>query len=85
MTDTPIAVEICCCGNCEQNGHDKVVERPLTAKELKQREEDSAKYAAEQAEREAAEAAKAQAKASAEAKLAALGLTAEEISAIAGA
>jgi hypothetical protein len=36
----------------------------------------------EQAEREAAEAAKAAAKASAEAKLAALGLTAEEIEAL---
>lgn len=85
MTDTPIAVEICCCGNCDALGHQKVVERPLTADEISQREADAAKFATEQAEREAAEAAKAQAKASAESKLAALGLTAEEISAIAGA
>ena len=84
MTDTPIAVEICCCGNCEQNGHDRVVERPLTAKELKQREDDAAKYAAEQAEREAAEAAKAAAKESAKSKLAELGLTEFEIAALIG-
>lgn len=84
MTDTPIAVEICCCGNCEQNGHDKVVERPLTAKELKQREEDAAKYAAEQAEREAADAAKTAAKESAKSKLAKLGLTESEVAALIG-
>lgn len=82
MTDTPIAVEICCCGNCEQNGHDKVVERPLTAKELKQREEDAAKYAAEQAEKEANELAKAKALESAQEKLRKLGLTAEEVTAL---
>lgn len=82
MTDTPIAVEICCCGNCEQNGHDKVVERPLTAKELKQREEDAAKYAAEQAEKEANELAKAKALQSAQEKLRKLGLTAEEVTAL---
>lgn len=82
MTNTPIAVEICCCGNCEQNGHDKVVERPLTAKELKQREEDAAKYAAEQAEKEANELAKAKALESAQEKLRKLGLTAEEVTAL---
>ena len=54
----------------------------LTDEEVAQREADAAAYAAEQAEREAAEAAKAAAKASGEAKLAALGLTAEEISAL---
>ena len=54
----------------------------LTEEEVAQREADAAAYAAEQAEREAAEAAKAAAKASGEAKLAALGLTAEEISAL---
>ena len=54
----------------------------LTDAEVAQGEVDAAVFAAEQAEREAAAAAKAAAKASAEAKLAALGLTAEEISAL---
>ena len=54
----------------------------LTDAEVAQREADAAAYAVEQAAREAAEAAKAAAKASGEAKLAALGLTAEEISAL---
>jgi hypothetical protein len=54
----------------------------LTPEELAQREVDAAAYAAQQAIQEAEEAAKATAKASAESKLAALGLTAEEVSAI---
>ncbi len=54
----------------------------LTDAEVAQREADAAAFAAEQAEREAAEAAKAAAKASAEAKLAALGLSADEIAAL---
>ena len=54
----------------------------LTDAEVAQREADATAYAVEQAAREAAEAAKAADKASAEAKLAALGLTAEEISAL---
>lgn len=54
----------------------------LTDEELAQREADALAYAEQQAEREALEAAKAEAKASAEAKLAALGLTADEISAL---
>jgi hypothetical protein len=54
----------------------------LTDAEVAQREADAATYAVEQATKEAAEAAKAAAKASGEAKLAALGLTAEEISAL---
>ena len=54
----------------------------LTDAEVAQREADAAEYAAEQAAKEEAAAAKAAAKASAEAKLAALGLTAEEISAL---
>ena len=56
----------------------------LTAEEVAQREVDAAAYAIEQAEREAAEAAKADAKASAQAKLAALGLTEEEVASILG-
>ena len=54
----------------------------LTAEEVAQREVDAAAYAVEQAEREAAEAAKADAKLSAQAKLAALGLSGEEIAAL---
>ena len=54
----------------------------LTDAEVAQREADAAAYAAQKAEQDAAEAAKAAAKASGEAKLAALGLTAEEISAL---
>ena len=82
MTETLTALEVCCCGNCATAGHPKEVIRPLTATEIAQREADAAAYAAQKAEQDAAVAAKAAAKASAEAKLAALGLTAEEISAL---
>jgi hypothetical protein len=61
-------------------GEQTVVE--LTAEEIAQREADAAAYAAAEAERLAAEEARAAAKASAQAKLAALGLTVEEISAL---
>ena len=54
----------------------------LTDEEVTQREADAVQAEADRAAREAAEAAKAAAKASGEAKLAALGLTAEEISAL---
>lgn len=54
----------------------------LTDEEVAQREADAAAYAVEQAARDAAAAAKAAAKASGEAKLAALGLTADEIAAL---
>ncbi len=60
----------------------EVIERPFTAEELAQREVDAAAHAAELAEREATEAAALAAKESAQAKLAALGLTAEEIAAL---
>jgi hypothetical protein len=60
----------------------EVIERPLTAEELTQREADAAIFAAQEAEREAVEAAALAAKESANAKLAALGLTAEEIAAL---
>jgi hypothetical protein len=59
-----------------------VSEIPLTDEEMTQREVDSAAAAIEAAEREAAEAAKADAKLSAQAKLAALGLSGEEIAAL---
>jgi hypothetical protein len=65
--------------NCETG---EVTERPLTAEELAQREVDAAQAAADQAAREAEAAAVAEAKANAQAKLAALGLTAEEIAAL---
>lgn len=55
---------------------------PLTAEEIAQREADAAAFAAEQAALQAEEDAKAEAKASAQAKLAALGLTADEIAAL---
>jgi hypothetical protein len=57
-------------------------EVPLTAEELAQRETDRLAYEAQEAERLAAEQAKEALKASANAKLAALGLTADEIAAI---
>ena len=60
----------------------EVTELPLTAEEIAQREADAIAGAAAEAEREAAEAAAQAAKESAQAKLAALGLTAEEIAAL---
>jgi hypothetical protein len=78
MSDTtPIAVIV----NCETG---QVEERPLTPEEIAQREADAAAAAAAEAERVAAEEAKAAAKASALAKLEALGLTADEASALLG-
>lgn len=61
-------------------GEQSVVE--LTDEEIAQLEADRVAWAAERAAREAEEQAKAEAKASAEAKLASLGLTAEEIAAL---
>ncbi len=60
----------------------ETTEVALTAEELAQREVDAAAYAVAEAERLAAEEARATAKASAQAKLAALGLTVDEISAL---
>ena len=60
----------------------EATEVPLTTEELAQRETDRLAYEAQEAERLAAEAEKETAKASANAKLAALGLTADEIAAI---
>jgi hypothetical protein len=54
----------------------------LTAEEVAQREADVAAWAVAEAEREAVAEAKSAAKASAEGKLAALGLTADEIAAL---
>ena len=71
----PTRIEI----NCT-TGVESIIE--LTDEEMEQREVDAAAWAVEQAAREAEAQAKADAKASAQAKLAALGLSAEEIAAL---
>ena len=71
----PTRIEI----NCT-TGVESIIE--LTDEEIAQREVDAAAWAVEQAAREAEAQAKADAKLSAQAKLAALGLTGEEISAL---
>ena len=58
MTETPMALEVCLCGDCAAQGHEKEVYRPLTADEIKQREADAAAYAAQKAAEEAEAAAK---------------------------
>jgi len=73
MTDTKLVV------NCS-TGEQTIV--PLTAEELAQRETDRLAYEAQEADRLAAEAEQESLKASANAKLAALGLTADEIAAL---
>jgi hypothetical protein len=73
MTDTKIVV------NCE-TGETTVV--TLTSEEIAQREADAAAFAVAEAERLATEAAATAAKESGQAKLAALGLSAEEIAAL---
>ncbi len=71
----PTRIEVDC-----STGIETIVE--LTDAEIAQMEADAAEAAARRAEQEAAEAAAAEAKASAQAKLAALGLTADEIAAL---
>jgi len=73
MADTKIIV------NCETG---EVSEVELTAEEVVQREADAAAYATRKAEEDAAAEAAAELKASAQAKLVALGLSADEISAL---
>ena len=73
MSDTKIVV------NCETG---EVAELPLTAEEIAQREADAKAFADEQAKRDAEAAAIQAAKEAAHSKLAALGLTPEEISAL---
>ena len=75
MSEVANAIEV----NCA-TGED--TERPLTAEEITQREVDAAAFAEELTTREATKAAAQAAKVSANAKLAALGLTAEEIAAL---
>ncbi len=71
----PTRIEV----NCE-TGVETIIE--LTDAEIAQMEADAAAWAAKQAEEDAAKAAAEEAKASAQAKLAALGLTADEIAAL---
>lgn len=71
----PTRIEV----NCE-TGVETIIE--LTDAEIAQMEADAAAYAVKQAEEEAKAEAEAEAKASAQAKLAALGLTADEIAAL---
>jgi hypothetical protein len=71
----PTRIEI----NCE-TGVESIIE--LTDAEVAQMESDAAEAAIRKAEEDAKAAAEAEAKASAQAKLTALGLTAEEISAL---
>ena len=79
MTETLTALEVCCCGNCEASGHQKEVIRPLTAKELTEREARIAIAIEDQAKEEAEAKKLADLKASAKAKLiAGTPLTAEE-------
>jgi hypothetical protein len=71
----PTRIEVDC-----STGIETIIE--LTDAEIAQMEADAAETAARRAAEEAAAAAEAEAKASAQAKLAALGLTAEEIAAL---
>jgi hypothetical protein len=71
----PTRIEVDC-----STGIETIIE--LTDAEIAQREADATAWAVRQAEEETKAAAEAEAKASAQAKLAALGLTAEEIAAL---
>jgi hypothetical protein len=71
------AIEI----NCETG---EVIERPLTAEEIAANEAAAAQAEADAKAAEEEAAAKAAAKASAQAKLATLGLTTDEVSALLG-
>ena len=71
----PTRIEVDC-----STGIETIIE--LTDAEIAQMEADAAAYAAQKAEEDAAAQAAAEAKASAQAKLAALGLTSDEIAAL---
>lgn len=76
MSDVPVKIEVNCATGI-------AVEVPLTAEEIQQRELDAIAAATAKAEADAVAQAEADAKESAKAKLASLGLTAEEIAALA--
>jgi hypothetical protein len=75
MTETPTKLVVDC-----STGEQTIV--PLTAEEIAQRETDRLAYEAQEAERLASEAEQEALKTSANSKLAALGLTADEIAAL---
>ena len=75
MSEVLTAIEV----NCSTG---EVTERPLTAEEITQRETAAVQAEANRVAREAEAAAVAAAKESAQAKLAALGLSADEIAAL---
>ena len=81
MTDTPVkgVVDL----SKPKGERESII--PLTAEEIAERDLMAQQAAEEQAQREAEEAAREAAKTAAQEKLAALGLTAEEIAAITGA
>lgn len=80
MTDTPVKIIVDL--SKPKGERESIV--PLTAEEIAEREAQALQAAEEQAQREAEEQAKIAAKESALAKLAALGLTEAEASAIIG-
>ena len=75
MSDTPKVIEVDCSTG-------ESIERDMTADEIANMEAMRVEAEARKAEEEAEAQAKAELKASAEAKLAALGLTADEIAAL---
>ena len=77
---TPTRVEVCCDSACPNHNVAQII--PLTAEEIADMEAAAVQAAEAQAVRDAELAAEAAAKASAQAKLAALGLTADEIAAL---
>ena len=72
---TPTVIEVDCSTGVS-------TERPMTAEEITRMEEQQAAFEAQRAAEEAEAAAKAAAKAAAHEKLAALGLSADEIAAL---
>lgn len=81
MSDTPVKVVVDL--SKPKGERESIV--PLTEEEIAERDLMAQQAAEEQAQREAEEAAREAAKTAAQEKLAALGLTAEEIAAITGA
>ncbi len=80
MSDTPVKIIVDL--SKPEGERESVV--PLTPEEIAQLEADAAKAAQDRAEREAAEAQRQENKESAKAKLAALGLSDEEVAALLG-
>lgn len=81
MTDTPVKIVV----DLSKPKGERESIIPLTEEEMAERDLMAQQAAEEQAQREAEEAAREAAKTAAQEKLAALGLTAEEIAAITGA